>query len=143
MVVVCAVISRAPCAPHGPRCVSDDATLFSTSQHVMTSIQDFIESQLAQNGQNGGSITHVVLQPSVRDAHHLSVFPQPSFEGVFSDEVTPYIHLLPNPTVRAPPSCVYPTGARYRHRRVTVDVHAPMLRFLRVARARSARGRDS
>ena len=63
----------------------------------MAPIQELIEGQLEQGT---GPITHVVLQPSVRDAHHLPVFPQPGFQCHVVDEVAPYVHLLPNPAVR-------------------------------------------
>ena len=58
-----------------------------------------LEGQLAQAEEDEANafVTHVVLIPSVRDAHHSPVFPQPSMEASLPDAVKPYVHLLTNP----------------------------------------------
>ncbi|KAG6525019.1 hypothetical protein ZIOFF_014971 [Zingiber officinale] len=44
-----------------------------------------------------GSAAHVILLPSIRDAHHDFVFPQPAFDIHLTDDIKPQITCLPNP----------------------------------------------
>ncbi|KAL1525284.1 hypothetical protein AB1Y20_020147 [Prymnesium parvum] len=68
-------------------------------QRVVEPLVDLIEAQLEQAHADQGNVcvTHVVLIPSVRDAHHSSVFPQPGFLCELPNAVRPYVHFLPNP----------------------------------------------
>lgn len=63
-------------------------------QHVLERVQSFVEEQV----EAGGSVTQVVMLPSVRDVHHSPVFPQPQFNSGLRKSVRPYIRLLPNPS---------------------------------------------